>query len=507
MTFQQLFKNAGVEPDRLSGDVEVAGVCEDTRKVKPGDVFLCMPSPSRDTHDFLEEAKDAGAVGALVHTETGFEKAVALGMPTALVAHDGLKVWEALWRVCKVAFGNPSSKLKVIGVTGTNGKTTTAWLIRDMLNELEIPCAYIGTLGFQRPGISRELSNTTPFSPDLNRMLAECVENGVQAVAMEVSSHALAERRADGVEFDVAVFTNLTQDHLDFHRTMEAYEAAKWRLFCDLPKQIQSGKEFKAAINVNDPVGRKWSEQIPSLRYGLVSKFGEGVLPEGFDLVGFPYEIGVDRIHLLVDSKTWSDQGFISNLGGGYNAENLMSAFASLIALDVEYHDACEAAKMVRPVPGRFEPVPNDSGISVLIDYAHTPDAVEKLLDNVRPLTKGRIITVFGCGGDRDKTKRPLMARAASERSDLTVVTSDNPRTEDPQSILDDIVKGIVPGKDSITIIDRPEAVAYAMKMANTGDVVVIAGKGHENYQIIGKTKHPMDDRELARAGLEARRK
>ncbi len=507
MTFRELFAEAKVEPDRLSGDAEISGVCEDTRLVQPGHVFICMPSPSRDTHDFLEQAKEAGAVGALAHTAAGYDKAVALGLSAALVTHDDLKFWEALWRVCKVAFGNPSSKLKVIGVTGTNGKTTTAWLIRDMMNELGVPCAYIGTLGFQRPGESRELSNTTPFSPDLNRMLAECVENGCQAVAMEVSSHALAERRADGIEFDVAVFTNFTQDHLDFHGTMAEYEAAKWRLFSELPNQIESGKSFTAAINVNDPVGRKWSERISCLRYGLVDEHEEGVVPDGYDLIGSPYEIELDHIHICVDSRTWIDQGFAAGLGGHYNAENLMSAFAVTIALGFDYLEACEAAKGVRPVPGRFEPMKSYAGFDILIDYAHTPDALEKLLDTVRPLTKGRVITVFGCGGDRDKTKRPLMARAASERSDLTVITSDNPRTEDPQSILDDVVKGVLPGRESVAIIDRPEAVAYAMKVAQPGDVVVIAGKGHENYQIIGKTKYPMDDRELARAGLEARRR
>ncbi|MBX3118727.1 MAG: UDP-N-acetylmuramoyl-L-alanyl-D-glutamate--2,6-diaminopimelate ligase [Fimbriimonadaceae bacterium] len=507
MTFQQLFTDAGVQPDRLSGETEVSGVCEDTRKVKPSDVFLCMPSPSRDTHDFLEEAKASGAVAALAHSEAGYERAIALGLPAALVTHEGLRFWEALWRVCKVAFGDPSSKLKMIGVTGTNGKTSTAWLIRDMLEQLSVPCAYIGTLGFQRPGMSCDLPNTTPFSPEVNRMLAECVENGVQAVAMEVSSHALAERRIDGVEFDAAVFTNLTQDHLDFHGTMEEYEAAKWRLFSELPKQMESGKEFKAVINVSDPVGRKWSERIPCLRYGMVDEHEEGVVPDGYDLVGSPYEIDLDFVHVSVDSRTWIDQGFGASLGGHYNAENLMSAFAATIALDFDYSDALEAARGVRPVPGRFEPMKSYAGFDILIDYAHTPDALVKLLDTIRSLAKGRIITVFGCGGDRDKTKRPLMARAASERSDITIVTSDNPRTEDPQAIIDDVVKGIVPGRESVTIVDRPEAVAYAMKIARQRDVVVIAGKGHENYQIIGKTKYPMDDRELARAGLEARRR
>jgi UDP-N-acetylmuramoyl-L-alanyl-D-glutamate--2,6-diaminopimelate ligase len=229
---------------------------------------------------------------------------------------------------------------------------------------------------------------------------------------------------------------------------------------------------------------------------------------EGAEVVARAMEVELDHIHLVVESRSHGDLGFHAPLGGGYNVENLTSAVCGMVALGYDLNEliyVMEAASQVRPVPGRFEPVLNDAGIGILVDYAHTPDALEKLLDAVRPLTKGRVITVFGCGGDRDRTKRPKMAKAASERSDITVVTSDNPRTEDPQTILDEVLTGIVSGRESIAIIDRREAIAHAIKIAEPGDVVVIAGKGHENYQIIGKTKYPMDDRELARDALGVR--
>jgi UDP-N-acetylmuramoyl-L-alanyl-D-glutamate--2,6-diaminopimelate ligase len=506
----------------------------------------------------------------------------------------------AMWMLAKVAFGDPSTKLKVIGVTGTNGKTTTAWLIRDMLNLLGIPCAYIGTLGFGLPRGSdvssesgtapsmvsppdmgatpmpqeeelRPLENTTPFSIELNAMLAECVERGCQAVAMEVSSHALAERRVDGIEFDVAVFTNLSQDHLDYHGTMEAYEAAKWRLFSEFPDRAEArweragGNDPSRSTNTAGGFGKhiagwrlptresfvaalrfdcdvfdcilRWQE-VGTWLFGECPSENEPCRPErAGDLQYRVADVGID--HLDIDLwdffSRYKPEGGESvwrsvrvNLGGAYNVDNLVSAVAALAGLDIFVTDLVDRAPQpifenLRPVPGRFEPVPNDSGIGIIVDYAHTPDALEKLLATVRPLTKGRVITVFGCGGDRDKSKRPLMARAAQEGSDVVVVTSDNPRTEDPGAIIGDICEGFegprVEGRgsdaenldprpssfDPFIEPDRPAAVALALKLAEPGDTVVIAGKGHENYQIIGREKIHMDDRELARAGLAAR--
>jgi UDP-N-acetylmuramoyl-L-alanyl-D-glutamate--2,6-diaminopimelate ligase len=470
----------------------------DSRRAKPGTMFVCMPSKNSDSNAYIPAAESSGASSVLTFSPEGFSSARALGLSAALL--DAAKYQDSLWKLCKVAFGNPSASMKVIGVTGTNGKTTTAWLIRDMLKALGMKAAYLGTLGFQLPGEERELQNTTPFAIELNELLAEARDKGVEAIAMEVSSHALAEKRVDGIEFDAAVFTNLTQDHLDFHGTMEEYEAAKLRLFTELPKQ--SGKRFVGAINVDDETGRRWLATVPE-----ALTFGQHGPPEP-NLEVVPMRVTVDQIRLLISYRDWRGQFNDDivptvNLGGQYNVENTASAVAGMVALGLsDASDLARALMSVRPVPGRFESVRNDLGFGVLVDYAHTPDALEKLLDAVRPLTEGRVITVFGCGGDRDRTKRPKMARAASERSDVTVVTSDNPRTEDPQSILDEVLTGIVPGRDSVAIIDRREAIGHAIQIAQPGDVVVIAGKGHENYQIIGRTKFPMDDREMAREAL-----
>jgi len=605
----ELFTRAGVIPNAIAGDAEVATLVMDSRKATPGCCFVCMPSESGDSHRFLPSARDAGATAAIVHSLEGLEAARSLGLAAAFVeptlplapmnggergqGGEGLGppspplgeglgegvpetpeqrirrttggFSEAMWRLAKVAFGDPSTKLKVIGVTGTNGKTTTAWLIRDMLNLLGIPCAYIGTLGFGLPFRVREprsrfgpsaniteeelrpLANTTPFSIELNAMLAECVERGCQAVAMEVSSHALAERRVDGVEFDVAIFTNLSQDHLDYHGTMEAYEAAKWRLFSDLPLSAMSvrgegaggrGEEpnwtggwgkavpdwqrptyepFVAAMNMDaDGAWARFDRLDKALGSWLFSR-SDGSL----DLELRPKEVAVDHLEVALWDK-YTHDGTVTaddevefrrvrvNLGGDYNVENLASAIAALHGLHIHLPDLVDQFEgdlfaALRPVPGRFEPVPNDSRIGIIVDYAHTPDALEKLLATVRPLTKGRVITVFGCGGDRDKSKRPLMARAAQAGSDVVVVTSDNPRTEDPMTIIDDIRQGLDQRADVHVEPDRPAAVALALRIAEQGDTVVIAGKGHEDYQIIGREKMHMDDRELAREGLRLR--
>lgn len=498
MTLSQILRNAGVVPAKVAGDAEVTGVQLDSRKIQPGNLFVCMPDMTNDPHGFIGAAKENGASAVLVHDAAALDGQVGAFIPPS-------EFREAIWRVCDVMFDHPTRNMRVVGVTGTNGKTTTAWLIRDMLTSLGLKAAYLGTLGFHLPGEERELSNTTPFAVELYNLLAEARDKGVEALAMEVSSHALKERRADGVEFDAAVFTNLTQDHLDYHGTMEDYEASKLRLFTELPKQTD--KQFIGAVNIGDPTGARWSKQlerIPLLRYRVVTKllpFGE--VSKGSDVDGAACEVALDHIHLVFESRREGDHGFVARLGGGYNVENLLSAATAMMAMGYSGFETQQAALDVRPVPGRFEAVLNDKGIGILVDYAHTPDALEKLLDAVRPLTEGRVITVFGCGGDRDRTKRPKMAKAASERSDVTVVTSDNPRTEDPEKIIQDVLPGIVPGTESYTVLDRREAVAKAVHLAKPGDVVVIAGKGHENYQILGRTKHHMDDRELAREALE----
>lgn len=472
------------------GDAEVTSAQLDSRKCVPGTLFFCMPGGTRDSHTFLPDALANGASAAVVYSSEGLERARSLGLPAVQLAD----VRRFVGPLCDALYGHPTRHMKVLGVTGTNGKTTTAWIARDLLAATGHRSAYLGTLGFSVGDEHRELANTTPFAVELFNLLAEARDKGVEALAMEVSSHALAEYRADAVEFDAAVFTNLTQDHLDFHGTMDAYGAAKARLFRDLPTQTE--KHFVGMVNADDAFAR-------TLAGGNVGRYGT---QPGGDLQGEVLEVRVDRISIRLTDRSTGPAGRVVHvrLGGSYNVENLLSATAGLGALGYPVLALVEAKAFdaVRPVPGRFEPVENDRGIGILVDYAHTPDALEKLLDAVRPLTTGRVITVFGCGGDRDRTKRPLMAKAASERSDLTIATSDNPRTEDPQAILDEVVAGIVPGREFQSVIDRRDAIAIAVKAARPGDVVVIAGKGHENYQIIGRTKYPMDDRQLAREAL-----
>jgi UDP-N-acetylmuramoyl-L-alanyl-D-glutamate--2,6-diaminopimelate ligase len=504
MTVAALLEESGVVPVSISGEAEVSSISQDSRGVQPGALFVCNPGTTTDSHSYVIDAASKGATSAVVWSKEGFAKAIEAGLATIQLPEDRIEFNDAVCRLCNTFFRYPTREMKVVGVTGTNGKTTTAWLIRDMLQALGLKAGYLGTLGFQIPGEQRELGNTTPFPVELWSLLAEARDKGVEAIAMEVSSHALAEHRCEYVEFDVGVFTNLTQDHLDFHGSMEAYEAAKLRLFTELPKE--TGKEFVGTVNLDDQAGRKWYRQLAEQGIQAFTSYFDDELPGNprHRIFGSARKIAVDGLCIEIALEGQSIEALIP-LGGAYNVENSLAAAAAICALGFTLEQICEAISRARPVPGRFEPVPNDKGIGVLIDYAHTPDALEKLLDAVRPLTKGRIITVFGCGGDRDRTKRPKMAKAASERSDVTVVTSDNPRTEDPQSILNEVLTGIIPGRESIDIIDRQEAIFHAVKIAQPGDVVVIAGKGHENYQIIGRTKYPMDDRIMAREALEAR--
>ena len=493
MQLTELFSRSGVVADRILGEACPTSIVADSRKVAPGALFVCMPSRNSDSHSFLADAKERGAVAALTHSEAGCELAWNCGLASALVVDKDLRFADALWRLCKAFFGNPSSQMRLVGITGTNGKTTTTWILRDALEALGRRAAYLGTLGYKTSEGIAKLENTTPFAVDLGQILHDARQYGVQDFLMEVSSHALAERRVDGIEFDVGVFTNLTQDHLDYHGTMKEYGEAKRRFFTELPAEC--GKQFIGALNVDDPTGAAWAKdlQVPLLTYGL----------RGGDLCGKAVHVAVDRIELEI-SYGGRSVPCVVKLGGAFNVQNTMSACAALVALGYSLEECATGLKNVKPVPGRFEAISNEYGIGVLVDYAHTPDALIKLLEAAKALEHKRLIAVFGCGGDRDRTKRPIMARAASERADITVVTSDNPRTEDPMAIIEEVKSGLLFGCNSVAIPDRRDAIQAAIDMAREGDVVVIAGKGHEDYQIIGRTKYPMDDRKMAREALEA---
>lgn len=466
-----------------------------------------MPSARTDTHGFLADVAARGAAAALVHSEAGFAQALALGMAAVLVSlapevgeseeerirSSRGRFYEALWRVASVVFERPSSRLKVAAITGTNGKTSTAWLMADGLSALETPSAYLGTLGLGIGPHLTELPNTTPFSVELNELLRQVADAEVRALALEVSSHALAERRSDGLEVDVALFTNFTQDHLNYHRDMEAYKAAKWRLFAEYPQF--SDKEMIGVFNGDDPVGREFAERY----HGRKLTYGKA---PNCDLRWMGGSVGLtaSRIELAFGSERAEAE---AHLGGAYNQYNLTAAVAGMVAMGFGLSEAVSALPKMRPVPGRFEAVPNDSGIAAIVDYAHTPDALEKLLDGVRALTTGEVLVVFGCGGDRDRGKRPQMGRIAGEKADYVFVTSDNPRTEDPHAIITEIIEGM-PRVRYAREPDRARAVRLAFAMAKPGDCVVIAGKGHENYQIVGHEKTHMDDHELVREAVNA---
>ena len=458
----------------VAGDIEVDSVTVDSREAHPGSLFVAMSGGQTDGHEFVGSALAKGASVAVSKVDV-FE-----GISPALLVDDSV---EACWRLSKRVYGDPSARLRMIGVTGTNGKTTVAWVLRQALEALGVRTAYMGTLGGYIGKSRVETGLTTPFPPEINGFLARCLDEGIEAVTMEVSSHALAQRRVDGVEFDVAVFTNLSQDHLDFHADFEEYFAAKQRLFFDLP----SNKSVIAVANADDEYGARLLKKA-ARPLGL-GKNGD------VELVAAEPALDSLRMRLRVSSTEYEIE---APLGSRFNVENAMAVFASLLALGYSAADCARALSAVKGAPGRFEAVQNDRGLKVIVDYAHTPDALEKVLNSARELTTGRLICVFGCGGDRDKSKRPKMAAAASTIADIVWVTSDNPRTEDPSAIIKDILPGVSQAAESRVEPDRRKAISGAIAEAKPGDCVVIAGKGHEDYQIIGKEKTHFDDREVA---------
>jgi UDP-N-acetylmuramoyl-L-alanyl-D-glutamate--2,6-diaminopimelate ligase len=456
--------------------------------VTAGSLFVALPGERSDGHDYIDSAHKGGATSFVVTRDSSYRQLADSNCAVALVEDST----DACWRICKAFFGDPSSKLKLVGVTGTNGKTTVAWLLRQMFDELGVRAAYLGTLGAKWRGTEIQTLLTTPTSPELFGLLDAAARGGVEVVAMEASSHALAQRRLEGIEFDAAVFTNLSQDHLDYHHDMEDYFAAKLRLF----EPAGSRKRLAMAVNGDDAFGRRIKESHPS-----AITFGEGA---DADVMAESVRATIGD---LIFTIVYRGQRFTVtvSIGGRFNVSNCLAAFAACIALGQEPMACASALATVSSAPGRFESVETHEDFGVIVDYAHTPDALDKLLRAVREVSKGRVIVVFGCGGDRDKTKRPLMGAAASSLADVVLVTSDNPRTEDPESIIRDIAKGAAQGKEIRYDVDRRKSIKDAVRLARPNDVVVIAGKGHEDYQVIGTTKHPFDDRIVASEGIQER--
>lgn len=474
-TLSELVEDLPQAQVRGSAAVRVSGLRYRSAEVRPGDLFACIPGARADGHDFAAEAVQRGAVALLV------ERFLPLGVTQVRVD----RVRDALGPISAAFHGHPSRRLRMVGVTGTNGKTTTTFLLASIFRAHGWRSGVVGTTGVWIGERPTPFPRTTPEAPDLQRLLAEMVEEGVQAVAMEVSSHGLDQRRVDGTRFEVAVFTNLSQDHLDYHPTMEAYFAAKARLFTPALSE-------RAVVNHDSPEGRRLEDgDLPTVTYGL----GPGADVRAEDVratsEGISFRVGALQIR--------------SRLRGAFNVENCLAAVATARVLGIDDAAIARGIEALEVVPGRVEAVEAGQPFLVLVDYAHTPDGLENVLRAARPLADGRLIVVFGCGGDRDRGKRPLMGRVATSLADLAIVTSDNPRSEDPLAIIAEIEAGAREGGGRYEIEpDRREAIARAVRVAAPGDVVVIAGKGHETYQELADRTIPFDDRVVAREEILA---
>jgi UDP-N-acetylmuramoyl-L-alanyl-D-glutamate--2,6-diaminopimelate ligase len=484
---------AGVGGALISGnpDVSITSIAVDSRRVEPGALFVCLAGARDDGHRHAAEAVRAGAAAVLA------AQAVAVSPDTTLViVPDTLA---ALSPIAAEFFGHPSDALTLIGVTGTNGKTTVTHFLEAIMDAADAPFGIIGTLGARLAGaFSTELKNTTPFAHELQSLLAQLRDAGARGAALEVSSHALALHRVDDVEFDVAVLTNITQDHLDFHKTFDEYRAAKGRLF----EMVSRGGRKPPGVrvlNLDDAEGRRLAMSSGrTMTYAVHSE----------DAFLQATEVTMERDGATFLVRALRPAPFHIRLPGPFNVCNAMAAIAAACALDVDVEAIEEGLASVGAVPGRMMPIEART-IGVYVDYAHTPDGMRNVLGAARALTPGRVICVFGCGGDRDALKRPLMGRAAHELSDVVIVTNDNPRREDPQSIIDGILGGMRNGaaKPYEVVPDRAAAIDRAVQLAADGDVVIIAGKGHEAYQLIGEEALPFSDAAVARAAIEKHRK
>lgn len=469
-----------------TADVEVTDIIFDSRKAAAGSLFVAVQGARADGNDFVESAVAGGARAVVSEREPADNRP-----PISWIRVPSVE--DALWRLSHRLFGDPSSDLRLIGVTGTNGKTTTTHLIATILNHAQTKCAVAGTLGAKLDGQWVDLGHTTPMANDLARLMRRAVEAGYQAMAMEVSSHSLALHRVDGCRFEVGTYTNLTPEHLDFHSDMDSYFRAKSRLFGELAEQ--GGKRFVGVIGLDDPYGARMATEVR----GRLVTYGRA---EG-DVRASDVQVSAQRIGLCVETPTGSRE-IEMPIGGAFNVMNGLAAAATTWAMGVPLDTIASALSRATAAPGRFESVPTGRGFSVIVDYAHSPDALEKLLEACRDLKPARLTVVFGCGGDRDSTKRPRMGGIAATLADRVVVTSDNPRTEDPGAIIESIINGMKPlAKAAVEVEpDRRRAIHLAIQDAQNGELVVIAGKGHEDYQIIGTEKIHMDDRELVREAL-----
>lgn len=475
----------------------VTSVAYDSRRAGPGTVFVALRGQKADGAQFAAQAVARGALAVVAEAAAPAPTDVPwLVVPDARLA---------LAVLADQLSGQPSQSLRVIGITGTNGKTTTGYLLRSIFEAAGIRCGLLGTVVYSLGDQDHEATRTTPEAPDVQRMLRQMLDNGCGAAVMEVSSHALALKRVDAIRFAAAVFSNLTRDHLDFHGDMEAYFAAKRRLFELLPPGAPG------VINLDDP-------RASSL-LGVAARSVTYSVRQEADVTPAPFALSLDGLRFTARTPK-GDVHVQSTLVGRPNLYNLLAAVATAVALDLPVAAIEDGLRSLKGVPGRLQVVSSpDDDVTVVVDYAHTDDALKNLLETARALATGRVLTVFGCGGDRDTTKRPLMGAVAGRLSDVVLVTSDNPRSEDPAGIIEEVLRGI-PGADRaragakptgrgpevLAIVDRGEAVARAIELARPGDLVIVAGKGHEQTQVIGDREIPFSDVTVSQASLARRR-
>ena len=484
---------------------EVSSVCFAADRCVPGSLFVAVPGLVHDGHDFIDRALARGA-RYIVHSKD-------VSLPENIVSIRVPDCRRALGRLSKNFFGDPSSRLTMIGVTGTSGKTTVSYLLEAILTKAGFRTGVLGTVNYRYAGKTFPAPNTTPESGDMQAILRDMLDAGITHVVAEVSSHALDLKRVDDCDFDLGIFTNLSPEHLDYHQDMDDYFRAKKRLFTEVLAQSRKSRSCKAVINADDEWGRKLLADLPggALAYGLSVR-------DEIQLTGESIGLGGIEAALLVGGQSVR---VCSPLIGRFNLSNILAAVAAAHLLGVEPSAMASGIASLHGVPGRLERVPSATGIHVFVDYAHKPDALHQVLVNLVQLKQKRLLTVFGCGGNRDRAKRPLMGETAVKLSDLTIVTSDNPRREDPLAIIDEILTGIDPekhvrfdaerlstwrGERSYAVIaDRRKAIAAAVEAAEPGDIILIAGKGHEDYQILGTEKVPFDDRLEAAGALSTR--
>jgi UDP-N-acetylmuramoyl-L-alanyl-D-glutamate--2,6-diaminopimelate ligase len=496
MRLRELIDPSQVLDARGSLDIDIARISTDSREVTPGDLFVCLPGyrteggeTRADRHEFIPQACARGAAALLVERDVG----TLDGVTVVRVAD----AWHAVAIAAARFFGHPAQALRVVGVTGTSGKTSTTYFIAAVLEACGQSVARFGTIEYRIGARVLAAGQTTPEAPLLQSLLRAAVDAGCDAAVMEVSSHALELRRVAEVDFDVGVFTNLSHDHLNFHPDMHHYRRAKGRLFEEL---ASGGKRATAVVNLDDPA----SEYIIGVNCGALLTYG---ITHPADVRAHDVRADLHGVAFSAETPRGRTPVRLRHLGD-YSVYTALAALAVGECFGLPLERVAAGLGAAPPVPGRFELVEAGQDFVVAVDYAHKPDALERLLGSARRLQPRRIITVVGCGGDRDRTKRPLMGRIAAELSDHLVVTSDNPRSEDPQAIIDEILTGVArAGRAAhcVAEVDRARAIAHAVDMAQAGDIVLIAGKGHEPYQLVAGNRLDFDDRLVARAALERR--